>query len=81
MTKRRAAEKQLELSHINKLMDAAVDIRQNPDDVERSYMARQLVQATLPHSDPGDVREWVRTNGNLRLTIRPSYDKTRGGYL
>jgi hypothetical protein len=37
-------------------------------------MARQLVQATLPHSDPGDIRAWKRTNGNLTLLIRPGWD-------
>ena len=57
MVKRKALDGQLALStaHMHRLMDAAVDIRQNPDAVERAYMARQLVQATLPHSDPGDV--------------------------
>lgn len=39
-------------THLNKLLDAAVEIRQSPDAVERAYMARQLVQCTLPHSDP-----------------------------
>ena len=58
-------------SAADKLIDAAVDIRQNPDDYERSYMARQLVQCTLPHSDPGNVSVWSRTNGQLTLAIRP----------
>jgi hypothetical protein len=50
----------------------------SPDAVERSYMARQLVQCTLPHSDPGDVSVWARTNGHLTLAIRPYVDlKTR----
>lgn len=35
-------------------------------------MARMLVQATLPHRNPGDdVREYSRTNGDLTLTIQP----------
>jgi hypothetical protein len=38
-------------------------------------MARQLVQCTLPHSDPGDVRQWSRTNGALTLRIRPDFDR------
>lgn len=61
-------------SAADKLIDAAVDIRQNPDDVERSYMARQLVQCTLPHSDPGNLMRWSRTNGHLTLAIRPYVD-------
>lgn len=56
------------------LLDAMLDIREAPDAVERAYMARQLVQCTLPHSDPGDVRTWKRTNGALTLKIRPYED-------
>jgi Plasmid encoded RepA protein len=40
-------------------------------------MARQLVQATLPHKNPGDVPAWSRTNGNLTLTIRPGWDSRK----
>jgi hypothetical protein len=61
-------------SHLDKLLDATVEIRQNPDAVERSYMARQLVQCTLPHSDPGNTPIWTRTNGKLTLAIRPNFD-------
>lgn len=60
------------------LLDAAVEIRQNPGGVDPAFMARQLVQCTLPHSDPGDVSVWTRTNGALTLAIRPYVDlKTR----
>ena len=60
------------------LLDAAVEIRQNPEAVDPAFMARQLVQCTLPHSDPGDVSVWTRTNGALTLAIRPYVDlKTR----
>lgn len=52
-------------------IDAAASIRLDPDKVEAAFMARQLVQATLPHANPGDVKEWSRTNGDLKLTIRP----------
>jgi hypothetical protein len=65
-------------THLNKLLDAAVEIRQNPDAVERAYMARQLVQCTLPHSDPGNVPLWKRTNGNLTLVIDPFKDRKTG---
>ena len=57
-----------------KLVKSATDIRLNPDAVERAYMARQLVQCTLPHSNPGEVERWTRRNGNLALVIRPGWD-------
>ena len=44
---------------------------------EAAYMARQLVQATLPHKNPGDVPAWSRRNGNLTLTIRPGWDSKK----
>lgn len=59
----------------SKLLDAAQAIRLDPDKVEAAFIARQLVQATLPHKNPGDVPLWSRTNGNLTLTIQPGQDK------
>ncbi|MGI4829814.1 MAG: replication protein RepA [Janthinobacterium lividum] len=60
------------------LLDAAVSIRQESQAADPAFMARQLVQCTLPHSDPGDVSVWTRTNGALTLAIRPYVDlKTR----
>ena len=41
-----------------------------PTDRDRAFLARQLVQATLPHSDPGDVPVWTRANGRLMLVMR-----------
>lgn len=35
------------------------------------FMARLLVQTTLPHRDPGPVEVWVRRNGNFTLQITP----------
>lgn len=37
------------------------------------YMARALVQATIPHRDPGDVPAYGRRNGDMTLLIRPGY--------
>lgn len=45
---------------------------------ETAYMARQLVQATLPHSDPGNVPVWSRKNGNLTLAIQPGVNIRTG---
>jgi hypothetical protein len=58
-----------------RLVNLAAHIYDNPparDD--QAYMARQLVQATLPYSDPGDVPTWSRRNGYYTLSIQPGYD-------
>ena len=58
-----------------RLLQAAQAIYQEPGDVDNAaWMAHQLVQATLPHSNPnGNPPEWIRSNGNLTLSIRPGY--------
>jgi hypothetical protein len=61
-----------------KLLDAAVAIRQDPDAAEAAYMARHLTLCTLPHSDPGDVRIWTRANKNVYLGVQPGYDLQTG---
>jgi hypothetical protein len=50
-----------------KIIKAGQEIRTDPEpnSADIAFMARQLVQATLPHSDPGKVESWKRTNGNL----------------
>lgn len=35
------------------------------------FMARMLVQATMPHRDPGAVTAWGRRNGAFSLVIQP----------
>lgn len=60
-----------------KLISIAGDIRLDPDKTESAFMARQLVQATLPHKNPGDVPAWSRKNGALTLTIRPGWDEKK----
>jgi len=60
-----------------KLISTAEDIRLDPDKTESAFMARQLVQATLPHKNPGDVPAWSRKNGDLTLTIRPGWDEKK----
>jgi len=42
------------------------------------FLARELILCTLPHSDPGDVRSWSRTNGNLTLGIQPGINHKTG---
>jgi hypothetical protein len=62
-----------------RIINAAIEIMGNPTltDRDRAFMARQLVQATLPHRDPGKVEAWQRTNGNLTLVIRPGWDSKK----
>jgi hypothetical protein len=57
-----------------KLICAAGDIRLDPDKTESAFMARQLVQATLPHKNPGNVPAWSRSNGGLTISIQPGID-------
>lgn len=65
----------------NKFLDASVSIRLDPDKAEAAFIARQLVQATLPHRNPGNIPVWKRTNGNLTLGIQPGMNvKTRKSY-
>ena len=56
------------------LIEAGGEIRLSSNKAEAAFMARQLVQATLPHKNPGDVPAWTRCNGRLTLTIRPGWD-------
>ncbi len=45
--------------------------RATPDDV--AYIARQFVQATLPHKDP-KTNTWSRRNGNYTLSLQTGFD-------
>ena len=62
--KRQNAERVVAVAHTARVFDAT-----ERDDL--GFTARILVQTTLPHSDPGDVREYARSNGNLHLIIQP----------
>jgi hypothetical protein len=66
----------------NKLLDASVAIFTDLATVkDAAFIARELVQATLPHKNPGDVPLWKRTNGNLTLAIQPGMNiKTEKSY-
>lgn len=58
-----------------RFLEAAERIRMDratPEDL--AYMARELVQVTLPHRNPGGLPAWSRTNGNLTMTIRQGWD-------
>lgn len=62
---------------MRRFLDAAERIRLNqPTFDDLAYMARELVQVTLPHRNPGDVPAWSRTNGNLTMTVQPGWSST-----
>ncbi|PWT80798.1 MAG: plasmid encoded RepA protein [Acidobacteria bacterium] len=61
-----------------RLIDAATAIRDQPDAVERAFMARQLIICTLPHTDPGDIELWSRRSWNAVLGIQPGFDLETG---
>ncbi len=67
----------------NRIPNAAEAILQDPQvsDQDRAFIARQVVQVTLPHADPGDVPVWKRSNGFLTLSIRPGWDHTENCQL
>jgi replication initiator protein len=62
-----------------KLIDASVAIfGEQATKKDTAFLARELVQATLPHKNPGDVPLWKRTNGNLTLAIQPGMNIKTG---
>lgn len=65
----------LSFKKIANLLETAETIRNTPaiEDNALAFMARALVQATLPHSDPGSVSAWGRDNGSYSLSIEPGY--------
>ncbi len=48
------------------------------DPKDAAYVARELVQASLPHSNPGDVPLWTRANGDVTLAIQPGMNIRTG---
>src|SRR5690348_1300404 len=63
------------------IVDAGTTISlDRPTDQDKAFLARQLVQTTLPHADPGNVPVWSRSNGNLTLTIQQGYDSNGTAY-
>jgi hypothetical protein len=62
-----------------KLLEASAVIfgeRATPKDA--AFITRQLVQATLPHKNPGNIPAWTRTNGNTTLAIQPGFNIKTG---
>jgi hypothetical protein len=62
-------------SQVAKIVDAAQSVFfASADEAnELAFMSRCFIQATLPHSDPGDVPLWGRKSGHYSLTIQPNF--------
>lgn len=58
----------------DKLLDFAVEVRDAQYQPAKAFISREMVQATLPHRDPGDVPAWSRVNGNYALTVQPGWN-------
>ncbi|NEQ29399.1 MAG: plasmid encoded RepA protein [Leptolyngbya sp. SIO4C5] len=58
----------------SKLLNFAVQIRETEYEPEKAFISREMVQATLPHRNPGDIPAWSRVNGNYALVIQPGWD-------
>jgi hypothetical protein len=62
------------------MTESSLSTRRRPvepssDDVQRGYLTTELVQCTLPHSDPGKTHAYVRKNGRFRLTVQSGLDE------
>src|SRR5271165_5449828 len=60
------------LEHSALILGAVADTK------DAAYLARELVQASLPHSNPGDVPLWTRRNGEVTLAIQPGINIRTG---
>ena len=56
-----------------KLVERAAAIKEDPLG-DPAYLARFLIQCTLPHTNPGNIPVWKRKNGNCILRIQPGWD-------
>lgn len=62
-----------------RLIEAAVVIYgQAASKKDAAFMARELVQVSLPHRSPGAIPVWRRTNGSLTLAIQAGVNITTG---
>jgi hypothetical protein len=59
---------------LERIVHAAAEIAMDgPTAADKAFLARQLVQTTLPHTDPGEVPVWSRSNGNVTLLVQQGY--------
>src|SRR5690606_9269785 len=55
-------------------LEVQLGLEDEPRDVDVGYLARLLVQVTMPHRDPGGT-EFERVNGHLRMRMQ-AWSKT-----
>jgi hypothetical protein len=60
--------------HENKFLAGITQMKFDPLGFECVFLARFLIQCTLPHSDPGDVPVWTRKNGLYTLVVQSGWD-------
>ncbi|MBV9469975.1 MAG: hypothetical protein JOZ57_12090 [Abitibacteriaceae bacterium] len=77
-TKKAKSLPQKAISPNMKLAQAAAEIITRPDQAEAAFQAREMLQCTLPHRDPGEVPVWIRRNGNYALGLQPGVDLKTG---
>jgi len=62
-----------------KLIDTSISIfDESPAARDAAFIARELVLASLSHSNPGDRPIWARRNGNVTLAIQPGVNIQTG---
>jgi hypothetical protein len=61
--------------NLNKLISEAlaIEARDAKEAGALGFMARALVQATMPHKNPGKVEAWGRRNGDFSMVMQPGY--------
>jgi hypothetical protein len=58
------------------LVDASALIQlDRATEKDAAFLARQLIQATLPHSDP-KADTWTRRNGNFALAVQAGLNRS-----
>jgi hypothetical protein len=62
------------------VVSAAAIMTDEASSEDWAFLARQMVQATLPHTDPGNIEIWTRREGSASLMIRRGYDLTGKPY-
>jgi len=61
------------------LVEQGVSIfQETPSAQDAAFIARELVLASLPHSNPGDRPVWMRRNGDVTLAIQPGINLETG---
>lgn len=65
----------------SKMLDASVAIFGDQATAkDASFIARELVQVSLPHKSPGNIPAWTRSNGNLSLIVQQGHDSAGKPY-